>query len=207
MKIEQVKIDKLIPYANNAREHDDKQIAQIAGSIREYGFNNPILIDENNTLIAGHGRLYAAMKLELKDVPCIRLPHLTELQKKAYILADNKIALNSHWNASMLDLELRALQDGNIDLSTLGFNEADLSRLADDKDQERLDAMVADAGIDDDESTQKTNDNEDMFPLSFMLENDHRDTIFKALRKAKEKHSFENSGQALWVICKEYLDA
>ena len=206
MKIEQVKIDKLIPYANNAREHDEQQIAQIAGSIREYGFNNPILIDENNTLIAGHGRLYAAMKLELKDVPCIRLPHLNDLQKKAYILADNKIALNSTWNISMLGLELKALQEGNVDLSTLGFNDADLSRLADDKDQERLDAMVSDAGIDDDIDTSNRPDQE-LFPLSVMLEHDQRDTIFKALRKAKEEHTLENSGQAMWVICKEYLDA
>jgi ParB-like chromosome segregation protein Spo0J len=206
MKIEQIKVDKLIPYANNAREHDEKQIAQIAGSIREYGFNNPILIDENNTLIAGHGRLYAAMKLELKEVPCIRLPHLNELQKKAYILADNKIALNSFWNPAMLDVELKLLQEGNVDLSSLGFNADDLARLADDKDQQRLDAMVADAGIDDAE--EDTNKGEDeMYPLSVMLEHDHRDTIFKALRKAKDEHSLENSGQALWAICKEYLDA
>jgi hypothetical protein len=206
MKIEQVKIDKLIPYANNAREHSDQQIAQIAGSIREYGFNNPILIDENNTVIAGHGRLYAAMKLELKDAPCVRLSHLTETEKKAYILADNKIALNSTWNLSMLDLELKNLQEQDVDLTLLGFTDADLSRLADDKDQERLDAMVSDAGIDDDIDTSNRPDQE-MFPLSVMLEHDQRDTIFKALRKAKEEHTLENSGQALWAICKDYLDA
>lgn len=206
MKIEQVKIEKLIPYANNAREHSDQQIAQIAGSIREYGFNNPILIDEDNTVIAGHGRLYAAMKLELKDVPCVRLSHLTETEKKAYILADNKIALNSTWDLSMLDLELKNLQEQDVDLTLLGFTDADLARLADDKDQERLDAMVADAGIDDDVDTSDRPDQE-MFPLSVMLEHDQRDTIFKALRKAKEEHTLENSGQALWVICKDYLDA
>lgn len=206
MKIEQIDIDKLIPYANNAREHSDKQIAEIAGSIRAFGFNNPILIDKDNTVIAGHGRLFAGMKLELKKVPCIRLEHLSETEKQAYILADNKIALNSTWNLNMLDFELKSLQDKEVDLALLGFSAEDLSRLADDKDQQRLDQMVADAGIDDDVDTSDRPDTE-MFPLSIMLEHEQRDTVFKAIRKAKEENDFENSGQAIWLICKEYLDA
>ena len=91
MQIEQVQVGKLIPYANNARTHTEAQVAQIAASIREFGFNNPILIDEQSTIIAGHGRVLAAQALELKEVPCIRLTHLTPSQRKAYVIADNKI--------------------------------------------------------------------------------------------------------------------
>ncbi len=95
MKIEQIATSKLIPYANNARTHSETQVAQIAGSIRQFGFNNPVLVDESDTIIAGHGRVLAARMLELEKVPCIRLTHLTESQRKAYIIADNKIALKS----------------------------------------------------------------------------------------------------------------
>ena len=90
--------EELIPYVNNARTHSDEQINQIAGSIKEFGFNNPILLDGENGVVAGHGRLLAAKKLGLKEVPCIELAHLTEAKKRAYILADNKIALNSGWD-------------------------------------------------------------------------------------------------------------
>ena len=98
MQIEKIDIEQLIPYAMNARTHSDAQVAQIAGSIKEFGFNNPVLIDKDNVLIAGHGRVMAGRKLGLKEVPAIRLGHLTENQKKAYILADNRIALNSSWD-------------------------------------------------------------------------------------------------------------
>ena len=88
-KIEQIELEKLIPYAKNSRTHDDAQVAQIAASIREFGFNNPVLIGQDNDIIAGHGRVLAARKLELTSVPCLRLGHLTENQKKAYVIADN----------------------------------------------------------------------------------------------------------------------
>lgn len=96
----------LIPYARNARTHSDKQVAQIAGSIREFGFNNPVLIDESGTIIAGHGRVMAARKLGMTDVPTITLSHLNDSQRRAYILADNKLALNAGWDETMLKLEL-----------------------------------------------------------------------------------------------------
>lgn len=131
MKIEQIDIEKLIPYAMNARTHSDAQVAQIAGSIKEFGFNNPVLVDSENGLIAGHGRVLAARKLGHKDVPCIRLGHLSEGQKKAYILADNRIALNSGWDLEMLESEMRDLKDLNFDLSELGFDEDELKMIAD----------------------------------------------------------------------------
>src|SRR6266851_8564231 len=105
-QIEQWPIDRLIPYARNARTHSDEQIAQIAASIREFGFTNPILVDGRDGIIAGHGRLLAARKLKLAEVPVIVLAHLTETQKRAYILADNKLAVNAGWDDEMLRLEL-----------------------------------------------------------------------------------------------------
>ena len=121
-------VDKLIPYAKNARTHSDEQVAQIAGSIKEFGFNNPILVDKGNSVIAGHGRLMAARKLGMDKVPVVELQHLTESQRKAYVLADNRIALNSGWDTSMLSLELQDLKD-DIDLSLLGFDPDELDAL------------------------------------------------------------------------------
>jgi hypothetical protein len=122
MKIEQLNIDRLIPYARNSRTHSDEQVAQVAASIREFGFTNPILIDAQDGIIAGHGRVMAARKLGLEEVPCIRLGHLTEMQKRAYIIADNKLALNSGWDEEMLGIELSDLREENFDLALIGFD-------------------------------------------------------------------------------------
>lgn len=124
MKIEKIKTGKLIPYARNARLHDASQISKIAGSIREFGFNNPVLVDADNGIIAGHGRVLAAQKLELDEVPCIRLCHLTEIQKKAYILADNRLAeIGGGWDEEMLKNELTGLLGEGIDISGLGWED------------------------------------------------------------------------------------
>jgi DNA modification methylase len=127
-KIEWRSVETLIPYAKNARTHSDEQVAQIAGSIKEFGFNNPVLVDKENSVIAGHGRLMAARKLGMDKVPVVELEHLTESQRKAYVLADNRIALNSGWDTSMLSLELQDLKD-DIDLSLLGFDPDELDAL------------------------------------------------------------------------------
>lgn len=127
-KIEWQSVDKLIPYAKNARTHSDEQVAQIAGSIKEFGFNNPVLVDKDNSVIAGHGRLMAARKLGMDKVPVVQLGHMTEAQRKAYVLADNRIALSSGWDTSMLSLELQDLKD-DIDLSLLGFDPDELDAL------------------------------------------------------------------------------
>lgn len=129
MKVELIDIEKLIPYAMNARTHSDTQVAQIAGSIKEFGFNNPVLIDADNGLIAGHGRVMAGRKLGLKEVPAIRLGHLTDVQKKAYILADNRIALNSGWDAELLKTELELLKEDDVDLEMLGFDLSEIDTL------------------------------------------------------------------------------
>lgn len=126
--VELLDTDLLIPYVNNARTHPEEQVTQIASSIKEFGFNQPILIDKDNGVIAGHGRLMAAKKLEMEQVPCIRLEHLTEAQKKAYILADNRIALNSSWDFELLKMEVEDIQE-NFDLKDFGFNREELEGL------------------------------------------------------------------------------
>jgi ParB-like chromosome segregation protein Spo0J len=128
-KIEHVSIDKLIPYARNSRTHSDAQVAQIAASIKEFGFTNPVLVDGDGGIIAGHGRVMAAKSMKLDSVPCIRLDHLTEAQKKAYVIADNKLALNAGWNDQMLGLELADLQGLGFELELTGFNKDELASL------------------------------------------------------------------------------
>jgi DNA modification methylase len=128
-KIEQVSIELLIPYANNARTHSDAQVAQIAASIREFGFTNPVLTSDDNTIIAGHGRVMAARKLGLTKVPVIRLSHLSETQRKAYILADNKLALNAGWDDNLLSIELADLKDLGFDTDLTGFSADEIAAL------------------------------------------------------------------------------
>ena len=131
MKIEQLPTGDLIPYARNSRTHSDAQVAAIAGSIREFGFTNPVLIDGENGIIAGHGRVLAAQKLGMDKVPCIRLGHLTEAQKRAYVIADNKLALNAGWDEELLKVELQELVDADPELAGLtGFTEEELAELA-----------------------------------------------------------------------------
>lgn len=117
------KVDLLIPYALNSRTHSDNQVAQIAASIREFGFTNPILIDESNGIIAGHGRLLAARKLQLDEVPCIVLGGLSDAQKRAYVIADNQLALNAGWDLEALRLEIEHLKSVEFDVELLGFDE------------------------------------------------------------------------------------
>ena len=149
MIVIQVPVADLIPYVNNSRTHDDKQVDQIAASIREFGFTNPILIDEHHSIIAGHGRLQAARKLKLIEVPCIVLDGLTEAQKKAYVIADNKLALNASWDLDLLRVEIEALQELDFDVSLIGFDADELQQIiaeinfdpATEEDQGKLDQL------------------------------------------------------------------
>ncbi len=128
-KLEWRDIATLIPYARNSRTHSDEQVAQIAASIKEFGWTNPILVDGDNGIIAGHGRIYAARKLGHTQVPVIELTGLTDAQKKAYVIADNKLALNAGWDNEMLALEIQELTDEGFDTSLLGFNPDELNAL------------------------------------------------------------------------------
>lgn len=122
MEIVNKKVIDLIPYINNSRTHNEEQVKQICASINEFGFTNPLLIDEKENIIAGHGRLLASKKLNMEEVPCIVLSGLTEAQKKAYIIADNKLALNAGWDDELLKLELENLKELDFDISLTGFN-------------------------------------------------------------------------------------
>jgi hypothetical protein len=123
------KVEDLIPYARNSRTHSDAQVAQIAASVREFGWTNPVLIDGENGIIAGHGRVLAARKLGMDDVPCIELTGLTDAQRRAYIIADNKLALNGGWDEDMLRIELEELGEIGFDLDLIGFSDEEILAL------------------------------------------------------------------------------
>ena len=128
-RLEHIPTADLIPYARNSRTHSDEQVAQIAASIREFGFCNPVLIDAKNTIIAGHGRVLAAGRMKLETVPCLRLSHLTDAQRRAYVLADNRIALSSGWDSELLANELSDLHADDFDMALLGFDAKELETL------------------------------------------------------------------------------
>jgi ParB family transcriptional regulator, chromosome partitioning protein len=128
------KVGDLNKYIKNSRTHSDNQIDQIINSVIEFGWTNPILIDENDTVIAGHGRLVAAEKLHLEEVPCIVLTGLTDTQKKAYLIADNKLALNAGWDIELLKSEIEALQIEGFDVNALGFSETELNSMLNDSE-------------------------------------------------------------------------
>ena len=195
MNIEQIATNDLIPYARNSRTHSDEQIAQVAASIREFGFTNPVLIDHDNGIIAGHGRVMAATRLKLDTVPCIRLSHLSDTQKRAYIIADNKLALNSGWDEEMLKLELIELDALGFDVDLIGF------------DAEFIDSE----SIDDFEPELNSNDRDPIRSMTFTISDEQHEIIEECLKIAKEFEPNdpmginENSnGNALWYICETF---
>ena len=145
-QIEMMAVADLVPYARNSRTHDDAQVAQIAASIREFGFTNPVLIDADGGIIAGHGRVLAARKLKLEQVPCIMLDHLTDTQRRAYVIADNKLALNAGWDEDMLRIELEELGEIGFDLDLIGFTDEEILALgADDIAEEGAEDAAGEA--------------------------------------------------------------
>lgn len=129
-KLEHASVDALIPYARNSRTHSEAQVAQIAASIHEFGFTNPVLIDGEGVIIAGHGRVMAARKLGMENVPAIRIDYMTDAQKRAYVIADNKLALNAGWDEELLALELGELRDAGFDLGLTGFDQSEIDQLS-----------------------------------------------------------------------------
>lgn len=195
MKIETLPLDRLIPYARNSRTHSDAQVAQVAASIREFGFTNPVLIDAEDGIIAGHGRVMAARKLGLDEVPCIRLSHLSETQRRAYVIADNKLALNSGWDEEMLALELAELRDADFDLDVAGFDEAELGEFD-----------VAEAAMPELADGEK----QPFQQKTFTLHDEQAEEVDAAIAKAKEmghgeSATNENSnGNALAFVCQSF---
>ena len=129
MQIEVIALDALTPFERNARTHSDAQVAQIAASIEEFSFLNPVLVDAEGGIVAGHGRVLAARRLGMTEVPCVRLAHLTPAQRRAYVLADNQLALNAGWDDELLRLELGALDGEGFDLGVIGFDDDELAAL------------------------------------------------------------------------------
>jgi len=146
-RFEKVGIDKLIPYARNARTHSKEQIKQLRASLREYGFVNPCIIDKDYNIIAGHGRVMAAKEEGISEVPCVFAEHLTDAQKRAYILTDNRLALNAGWDEEMLSVELSDLQANAFDLSLLGFSDAEMNKLMGGMENAKDDDFDVDAEL------------------------------------------------------------
>ena len=147
-KLEMVKVSELIPYVNNARTHSQEQVNKLRSSLREFGFVNPVIIDQDKNVIAGHGRLMAAKEEGITEVPCVLVDYLTEAQKKAYILADNRYAQDAGWDEELLRLEIEALEGMDFDVSLTGFNEDEISDLfagADTSDTQDDDFDLSDA--------------------------------------------------------------
>lgn len=201
LKLEAVSVEKLIPYARNSRTHSDEQVAQIAASIKEFGFTNPVLIDKEDGIIAGHGRVMAARKLGLKDVPCLRLGHLSETQKRAYVIADNKLALNSGWDDEMLRVEFSELELENFDLSTTGFAPEEIKALKFDDDAESEMPELKDG------------DKEPFQQKTFTLHDEQAEVVDNAITLARTNPLADTginentNGNALALICRQWLEA
>ena len=147
-KVEQWPIEKLVPYAKNSRTHSEEQVAQIAASIREWGFTTAVLVDESGSIIAGHGRVMAARKLGLESLPVMVAAGWTDAQKRAYVIADNKLALNAGWDNELLALELTELNDDDFDMALLGFSADELTTAMGLDEELDGEAPKIDEGID-----------------------------------------------------------
>ena len=198
--IKKVKVSDLIPYANNSRLHSDEQVLQIASSIKEFGFLNPIIVDGDNGIIAGHGRVMAAKKLGIYELPCVDASHLTEAQKKAYVIADNKLALNSEWDYDVLRIELNILDDFGFDLDLTGFS------------ADELDALTFDDDCEAEMPALKDGEREPFQQKTFTLHDEQAAIVDDAITLARtnplsDTGLNENSnGNALALICEQWLE-
>ena len=196
-----VKVANLVPYARNSRTHSVEQVAQIAASMREFGFTNPLLIDEQGGIIAGHGRLLAAQKLGFDEVPAITLQGLSDAQKKAYVIADNKLALNAGWDDEMLRVEFQELQEMGFDLELTGFSLDEIAELEFDSDCETDMPELNDG------------DKEPFQQKTFTLHDEQAAVVDDAVTLARtsplaDTGLNENSnGNALSLICQQWLEA
>ena len=194
-------LQDLIPYARNSRTHSDEQVTQIASSIKDFGFTNPVLIDADGGIIAGHGRVMAAKKLKMESVPVIVLSHLTEAQRRAYVIADNKLALNAGWDDEMLRVEFQELQDLGFDVELTGFSMDEINALQFDSDCET--GMPA----------LKDGDKEPYQQKTFTLHDEQAALVDDAITLARthplvDSGLNENSnGNALSLICEQWLEA
>ena len=199
LEIEYKSTDQIIPYINNSRTHSNDQVTQVASSIKEFGFTNPLLLDEKNGIIAGHGRLQAAKQLKLKEVPTITLVGLTETQRKAYIIADNKLALNAGWDDELLSLELASLKDEDFNLSFTGFDNEELELLLGNIDEVGLPELA-------------DGDKEPFQQKTFTLHDEQASDVDRALMLARTNPIVDtgindnSNGNAIALICSQWLE-
>ena len=193
--IEQISTADLIPYARNSRTHSDEQVAQIAASIREFGFNNPVLIDAENTIIAGHGRVLAAGRMKLETVPCLRLTHLTETQRRAYVIADNRIALNAAWDQELLSVELADLNSDEFDMSLLGFASDELEKLLSADSNSDIFEEVSELKINSKTMQEQFEDYDESIIRQIILiyKLDEYDAVIDAMGQYADKHELTNN--------------
>lgn len=196
-----VQVEKLVPYARNSRTHSPEQVDQIAASIKEFGFLNPIIIDGDSGIVAGHGRVLAAQKLGLSELPCIEAKHLTDAQRKAYVIADNKLALNAGWDNDLLRVEFDELAQAGFDLSLTGFSLDEIDGLQFDSDCETDMPELADG------------DKEPYQQKTFTLHDEQAAIVDDAIALAR-KHPLVDSdlndnsnGNAIALICEQWLKA
>lgn len=191
----------LIPYVNNSRTHNEAQVQQVAASIKEFGFTNPILLDDDSGIIAGHGRLLAAQKLNLDKVPTITLKGLTEAQRKAYVIADNQLALNSGWDYEALRIEVDRIAELDFDISLLGFDNDFLDDLLIDGD-----AVVDFPEMDD-------GDKEPYQQITYTLHDEQAEIVRSAVTLARTNPVVDTglndnaNGNAIALICEQWLNA
>lgn len=220
-KIEHWPLNRLKPYDKNPRVHPQEQIDQIAASITEFGFNNPILVSKDEGILAGHGRYAAAQLLGMERVPVVPLDHLSQSQQRAFVIADNRIALSSSWDRNLLAEELQALAE-EFDPTELGFSEDDMKRLSDAINLQALEDLAggitiqaepeagAAEGSDEDESKSdedadaEEESGETYFSFSVSMTFEDRETVFAAIRKVKELLQIDSTPNALLHICKEF---
>jgi ParB-like chromosome segregation protein Spo0J len=200
--IKTAQVADLIPYARNSRTHSDEQVTQIAASIKEFGFLNPVIVDGENGIIAGHGRVMAAKKLGMTELPAVEASHLTDAQRRAYIIADNKLALNAGWDDEMLRVEFAELTEAGFDLDLTGFSLDEIGALGFDNDS-ALDQMPLLPDGDKEPYQQKT----------FILHDEQAAVVDDAVTLARtnplsDTGINENSnGNALALICEQWLEA
>lgn len=197
LKIKQMDVERLIPYAANSRTHSEAQIAQIAASIKEFGWTNPILVDGDDTIIAGHGRLLAARKLGMDKVPTIVIDHLSKAQQRALVIADNQLALNAGWDMAMLAAELAELDDAKFNMDLLGFDTSFIDELLGPVDEVGLPEL-------------KDGDREPFQQMTFTLHDEQAEQVRDAIEAAKAMGPFDSpnengNGNAIARICETFL--
>lgn len=212
--IELIDIDDLIPYIRNPRQHSPEQILQLVASMREFGWTMPVLRDEEGTLIAGHGRIMAARKLRdsggeyaemFRQAPTMTAKGWSESKKRAYRIADNKLTVNSVWDLDLLNTEIEALAEDEFPLDLTGFTEADLSRMADDLMGDQFTQAQSPPEESNGQSTGRSTSAPEQVALTIPMTVTQREGIFEAIQKAKRDYGLDQSAEALWQICKQFL--